>query len=200
MELNRRGFLGVASAGVAAGFVGTTRAAPVLLEIPDTGWKLWIDREARYLDDRIFLPSDVNLATLPVNPPTGGWNTLDTAGALTVTLPTTVEEHLWGKFGERPYTADEYRYAETDPVPQNGAYRGVSWWYRSIDIPAAARGKRVMLHVRGARMRAEIQSARDPHHQSRRALRLARFNNDAMGGRQALPVARLWRARSRPDA
>jgi len=156
MELNRRGFLGVASAGVAAGFVGTTHAAPVLLEIPDTGWKLWIDREARYLDDRIFLPSDVNLATLPVNPPTGGWNTLDTAGALTVTLPTTVEEHLWGKFGERPYTADEYRYAETDPVPQNGAYRGVSWWYRSIDIPVAARGKRVMLHIRGARMRAEI--------------------------------------------
>jgi hypothetical protein len=156
MELNRRGFLGVASAGVAAGFVGTTHAAPVVLEIPDTGWKLWIDREARYLDDRIFLPSDVNLATLPVNPPTGGWNTLDTAGALTVTLPTTVEEHLWGKFGERPYTADEYRYAETDPVPQNGAYRGVSWWYRSIDIPAAAPGKRVMLHIRGARMRAEI--------------------------------------------
>jgi hypothetical protein len=156
MELDRRGFLGVAGAGMAAGFVGTTHAAPVLLGIPDSGWKLWIDRAARYLDDRIFLPSDVDLPTLPVNPPTGGWGTLDTARALTVTLPTTVEEHLWGAFGERPYTADEYRYAEDDPVPQNGAYRGVSWWYRSIDIPAAVRGKRVMLHLRGARMRAEI--------------------------------------------
>jgi len=156
LELDRRGFLGVAGAGMAAGFVGTTHAAPVLLDIPDSGWKLWIDRAARYLDDRIFLPSDVDLAALPVNPPTGGWGTLDKAGALTVTLPTTVEEHLWGAFGERPYTADEYRYAEDDPVPQNGAYRGVSWWYRSIDIPAAARGKRVMLHLRGARMRAEI--------------------------------------------
>lgn len=156
MELNRRGFMGVASAGVAAGFVGTTHAAPVLLDVPDTGWKLWIDHEARYLDDRIYLPSQVDLAALPVNPPTGGWGALDIAKALTVTLPTTVEEHWWGKFGERPYTADEYRYAEDDPVPQNGAYRGVSWWYRSIDIPAAARGKRVMLHIRGARMRAEI--------------------------------------------
>ncbi len=156
MELNRRGFMGAASAGVAAGFVGTTHAAPVLLEIPDTGWKLWIDRAARYLDDRIYLPSEADLAALPVNPPTGGWDTLANADALTVTLPTTVEEHWWGKFGERPYTADEYRYAETDPVPQNGAYRGVSWWYCSIDIPAAARGKRVMLHIRGARMRAEI--------------------------------------------
>jgi hypothetical protein len=156
MELDRRGFLGVAGAGMAAGFVGTTHAAPVLLDIPDTGWNLWIDRAARYLDDRIHLPSEVDLATLPVNPPTGGWSTLDTASALKITLPTTVEEHLWGAFGERPYTADEYRYAEDDPVPQNGAYRGVSWWYRSIDIPAAARGKRVMLHLRGARMRAEI--------------------------------------------
>jgi hypothetical protein len=156
MELDRRGFLGVAGAGMAVGFVGTTHAAPVLLDIPDTGWNLWIDRAARYLDDRIHLPSEVDLAALPVNPPTGGWSTLDTASALKITLPTTVEEHLWGAFGERPYTADEYRYAEDDPVPQNGAYRGVSWWYRSIDIPAAARGKRVMLHLRGARMRAEI--------------------------------------------
>ncbi|MGN6819541.1 MAG: sugar-binding domain-containing protein [Sphingomonas sp.] len=157
MELDRRGFLGVAAGvGMAAGFVGTTHAAPVLLEVPDGGWKLWLDREARYLDDRIFLPSEVDLAALPVNPPTGGWPVLAAAKALNVILPTTVEEHCWGAFGERPYTADEYRYAEDDPVPQNGAYRGVSWWYRDIDIPAAARGKRVMLHLRGARMRAEI--------------------------------------------
>jgi hypothetical protein len=156
MQLNRRGFMGVASAGVAAGFVGTTHAAPVLLDVPDTGWSLWIDHAAPYLDDRIYLPSQVDLPALPVNPPTGGWEALDTVKALTVTLPTTVEEHWWGKFGERPYTADEYRYAEDDPVPQNGAYRGVSWWYRSVDIPAAARGKRVMLHIRGARLRAEV--------------------------------------------
>lgn len=156
MTLDRREFLGAAGAGLAASFAGMTQAAPMLMDIPDSGWKLWLDRRARYLEDRIFLPSEVDLAALPVNPPTGGWPTLAAAAALNVTLPTTVEEHFWGTTGERPYTADEYRYAEDDPVPQNGAYRGVSWWYRAIDIPAAARGKRVMLHLRGARMRAEI--------------------------------------------
>jgi beta-galactosidase len=75
---------------------------------------------------------------------------------LTVDLPTTVEQHLWGKFGTRPYGADEYRYAEDDDVPRYGAYKGVSWWSKSIDIPAAAKGKRVMLNLRGARLRAEV--------------------------------------------
>jgi hypothetical protein len=156
VTLSRRGFLGAAGGGIAASFVASTHAAPVLLDVPDTGWRLWIDREAAYRDDPLYLPSQVDLAKLPVNPPTGGWQALDDAASRIVTLPTTVEEHFWGAFGTRPYTADEYRYAEDDPVPQNGAYRGVSWWSRSIDIPAAARGQRVLLHIRGARLRAEI--------------------------------------------
>jgi hypothetical protein len=41
-------------------------------------------------------------------------------------------------------------------VPQNGAYFGVSWWTRTIDIPATMRGKRIFLHIRGARLRAEV--------------------------------------------
>ncbi len=155
-SITRRTFLGTASAGVAIGFIPSTHAAPVLAEVPDQGWRLWIDRDARYADDRIYLPAQVDLAALAVNPPTGGWEALWKAESLAVTLPTTVEEHLWGTFGERPYTGDEYRYAEDDAVPQNGAYRGVSWWYRSIDIPAGAAGKRVMLHIRGARLRAEV--------------------------------------------
>ncbi|MEZ0243719.1 MAG: sugar-binding domain-containing protein [Sphingomonas sp.] len=155
-RISRRELLGAGAAGAAIAFIPSTHAAPVLAEVPDTGWRLWIDRDAAYLTDRIFLPSQVNLATLPLNPPTGGWENLWKAGALTVTLPTTVEEHHWGDFGLRPYTGDEYRYAEDDAVPQNGAYRGVSWWYRQIEIPASAQGKRVMLHIRGARLRAEV--------------------------------------------
>ncbi len=95
-----------------------------------------------------------------MNPPTGGWDALyvthDGDEFATVTLPTTVEQHFWGKFGERPYTPDEYRYAADDPVPQNGAYAGVSWWWKEIDIPAAMQGQRIFLHIRGARMRAEV--------------------------------------------
>lgn len=154
--VSRRTFLAVTGAGAALPFIPSTHAAPVLGEIPDDGWRLWIDRDATYKDDRIYLPSEVDLAKLPVNPPSGGWDMLWRVEAPAVTLPTTVEEHFWGALGQRPYTGDEYRYAEDDPVPQNGAYRGVSWWYREIDIPAVAKGRRVLLHIRGARLRAEV--------------------------------------------
>ncbi|WP_199192947.1 sugar-binding domain-containing protein [Allosphingosinicella deserti] len=155
-DISRRTFLGAAGIGLSAAFIPSVHAAPVLAPVPDEGWKLWIDRAADYAGDRLYLPDEVDLAALPVNPPSGGWDALWEAQALDVTLPATVEEHSWGAFGLRPYTGDEYRYAEDDPVPQNGAYRGVSWWYRRIDIPASAAGKRVLLHLRGARLRAEI--------------------------------------------
>jgi hypothetical protein len=136
--------------------------------IPDAGWRLWVDREAQWKEDEIFLPEDVTQDAegavsgkgkpLPVNAPTGGWGVLAGAPAesLAVTLPGTVEQHFWGKFGSRPYTPEEYRYAADDPVPQNGAYFGVSWWWREIEIPASMQGKRIFLHVRGAHLRAEV--------------------------------------------
>jgi beta-galactosidase len=73
-----------------------------------------------------------------------------------------VEQHFWGKYGAgadgkpRSYTPDEYRYAADDQGPRNGAYFGVSWWWREIKIPAEMQGKRIFLHVRGARLRAEV--------------------------------------------
>jgi beta-galactosidase len=137
--------------------------------IPDDGWQLWVDQQAEWKNDAIFLPEDVrpggpgDIATLPVHAPTDGWEVLSAApGPIPVTLPGTVEQHFWGSFGAgedgrpRSYTPDEYRYAADDPVPQNGAYFGVSWWWRKIDIPAAMKGKRIFLHVRGAHLRAEV--------------------------------------------
>jgi beta-galactosidase len=161
-SLTRRTFLQAAAAAtVATQFKSApAQASPAYPEngilIPDDGWTLWIDEHARWQDDAIFLPDDVNLTTLPVNPPTGGWSVLTPAAGKQVILPATVEQHFWGKYTHRPYTPDEYRYAATDPIPQNGAYYGVSWWHRSIDIPAAMRGKRIFLNVRGARLRAEV--------------------------------------------
>ncbi|WP_395651249.1 sugar-binding domain-containing protein, partial [Brevundimonas sp.] len=147
----------MATAGASAAMPNIAKATDrVSLAIPDEGWSLWIDEAAAWRDDAIHLPSTVDLTTLPVNPPTGGWSSLRSASALNVDLPTTVEQHLWGKFGTRPYGADEYRYAETDDVPQYGAYKGVSWWSKAIDIPAEAAGRRVMLNLRGARLRAEV--------------------------------------------
>ena len=128
--------------------------------IPDDGWLLSTDRAAQWEDDEIFLPNDVELSKLPENSPTEGWNALYTRKpgehCLSVNLPATVEQNFWGKYGKRAYTPEEYRYAADDPVPQNGAYRGVSWFYRTIDISFSVSGKRLLLHIRGARMRAEV--------------------------------------------
>ena len=158
MRVDRRSFLAAGGLGVAASLAPNLANAAETdpLAIPDEGWSLWIDTAAPWKDDVLHLPSAVDLRSLPVNPPTGGWASLDSADALSVDLPTTVEQHLWGKFGERPYGADEYRYAEDDDVPHYGAYKGVSWWSKGIDIPAAPRGRRVMLNLRGARLRAEV--------------------------------------------
>ncbi len=186
--MNRREFLqSTAGVAVAAGVVrglsvaaqGAGHAAAEAWPengtlIPDEGWRLWVDRSAEWKQDAIFLPEDVTRDAdgvvmgggkpLPVNAPTGGWGVLAGAaqGSIPVTLPGTVEQHFWGKFGAgadgkpRPYLPEEYRYAPDDPVPQNGAYFGVSWWWRKIEIPAEMAGKRIFLHVRGAHLRAEV--------------------------------------------
>lgn len=158
MRIDRRCFLttslGVAAATSLTPAVGAT--AESSMAIPDDGWRLWIDQGAAWKDDVIHLPGAFELSKLPVNPPTGGWGALASSEAISVKLPTTVEEHFWGQFGTRPYGPDEYRYAEDDDVPRYGAYKGVSWWTRSIDIPASAKGRRVLLNIRGARLRAEV--------------------------------------------
>ena len=128
--------------------------------IEDRGWSLWLDHVADWEGDEIFLPGEFELGRLNVNPPTGGWQSLyerkSGDGFASVDLPATVEQLFWGHAGKQPYSPDEYRYAADDPVPQNGAYRGVSWFWRFIDIPASMTGKRILLQVRSARMRAEV--------------------------------------------
>jgi hypothetical protein len=172
-RVSRRAFLGTAAAATIATqmkFAGAQSAAHTDAWpengtlIPDEGWRLWVDEKAAWKNDAIFLPEDVTRDAsgvllgkgepLPVNAPTGGWGVIQEG--IAVTLPSTVEQHCWGKFGLRPYAPDEYSYASSDPVPQNGAYLGVSWWTREIEIPASMAGKRIFLHIRGAHLRAEV--------------------------------------------
>jgi len=161
---SRREFLqGSAAALVAPHFPLSARGEPRadaahdadFFAIPDTGWRLWPDQKAEWKNDTIYLPEDVHLANLPVNPPTGGWEVLSASQGIPVTLPCTVEQYYWGLQGMRPYK-DEYRFETADDEVKNGAYYGVSWWWRSIQIPAAFAGKRIFLRVRGARQRAEV--------------------------------------------
>ncbi len=130
--------------------------AQITRHVPDEGWHLWLDTSAQWMSDSIYLPGDVDLSTLPVNGPTGGWRALQEARAISVTLPATVEQYCWGKSGYRPYKNGEYAYEQEDPTVLNGSYRGVSWWWRDIDVPRSMKGKQVTLHMRGARLRAEV--------------------------------------------
>ncbi len=126
-----------------------------VIRIPDEGWRLWPDTAATWKDDQIFLPDEVDLSLLPVNPPTGGWQVLTPATGIPVTLPATVEQYYWGEFGLKPYHEAYYFEREDDGV-MNGNYPGVSWWWKEIDIPSTFHGKNVFLFIRGARLRAEV--------------------------------------------
>jgi hypothetical protein len=101
------------------------------------GWKLWQDKDAAWENDELFLPP-VDLAKLPVNPPTGGWQALDSTNAMTVLVPGTVEQYL-----------------QKIPGPE-GDLKGVSWWWRTVRAPASQSPRRFLLKFESVRMRAEV--------------------------------------------
>lgn len=140
---------------LAACLLALTGLAPAQTDISRSGWRLWLDRKAAWKDDALYLPSEVNLPKLPVNPPTGGWGVLTASEGIPVTLPTTVEEHYWGKLGTRPYNGFE---AQRGPGTsfENGNYLGVSWWWRNVSVPRYRPGQRAVVTFRGARLRAEV--------------------------------------------
>jgi beta-galactosidase len=78
MRVDRRSFLAAGGLGVAAGLAPALANAAETdpLAVADEGWSLWIDQAAAWKDDDIHLPGRFDLATLPVNPPTGGWGAL----------------------------------------------------------------------------------------------------------------------------
>ncbi|MCW3092953.1 MAG: glycoside hydrolase [Ferruginibacter sp.] len=124
-------------------------------DISVSGWRLWPDSAAKWKDDKLYLPNEVNIPALPVNMPTGGWQALNDKQGIPVKLPSTVEEHYWGKFGTRPYTKNEAQRGAGTSF-QNGNYPGVSWWWRQVNVPDFKAGQHVAVSFRGARLRAEV--------------------------------------------
>jgi hypothetical protein len=118
----------------------------------DTGWRLWLDRQAAWRDDPIYLPEDVDLKKLPVNPPTGGWAALSDDAGIAVSLPATVEQFYFGKPPAR--TAASTKPSEI--VSAEGNYLGVSWWYRPFVAPALTQGQRLVFYFPAGRLRSEV--------------------------------------------
>jgi beta-galactosidase len=127
---------------------GTGAPGSVVL---NDSWRLWLDNKAEWQNDKLFLPDEVNLAAMPANSPTGGWETLNDQMGISVTLPGTVEEHYWGQAplpvaGSRPQ----------DVLGLSSPYKGVSWWYRTFSPPDLKSGERLIFSFPGARLRAEV--------------------------------------------
>jgi beta-galactosidase len=118
----------------------------------DRGWRLWLDPKAAWQDDAIYLPEDVDLQRMAVNPPTGGWSALNDSAGIGVSLPATVEEFYFGKAPAR--SANSTR--PGDIVAAEGNYLGVSWWYRPFTTPALRPGERLIFYFPAGRLRSEV--------------------------------------------
>ncbi|HLP02924.1 MAG TPA: PA14 domain-containing protein, partial [Opitutaceae bacterium] len=112
-------------------------AERIVVDLSGPGWHLWRDTDAEWRDDTLHFPAPP-LEQLPVNPPTGGWEGAIVRDALPVAVPGTVEQYL-----------------QTVPGP-DGDLTGVSWWTRSLEIPAASGPRRVLLRFEAVRERAEV--------------------------------------------
>ncbi|MEI6751868.1 MAG: PA14 domain-containing protein [Paludibacter sp.] len=106
-------------------------------DLSGSGWKLLRDKDAKWKDDPFFLPP-VNVALLPFNIPSGGWNSLNSPAAKDVSIPGTAEQYLQQKSGP------------------DSVILGVTWWYRSLSIPKVATGTKILLRFEGTRYRSEI--------------------------------------------
>lgn len=104
-------------------------------------WKLWLDDKAEWVNDQLFI-QQVPLSSLPVNKPGCGWKQLWDGRGKGISLPANVEEHFWERNG--------------NGYGISGNYKGVSWFFAPVNVPASFKGSKVQLHFESARLRAEI--------------------------------------------
>jgi hypothetical protein len=90
-----------------------TLLAREVLDLSNEKWLLNLDPQAAWVNDTLYLPGQWSLTTLPVHPPTFGWEPAYHSGQA-VSIPATVEGHLWGYNGST--------------FGVTGNYVGVSWF------------------------------------------------------------------------
>lgn len=132
-------FSGFAAALVAGCAMFSAQSASLRQEISldGPGWRVWLDEKAQWQNDTLYAPGEVPaLEKLPISPPTGGWEVPSRQGIAAAT-PTCVEQ----------------LFAKGDPGYQ---YHGVSWFVKTVNIPAGWQGKTVRLDIARARLRLEV--------------------------------------------
>ena len=112
-----------------------------IINLSNNEWTISLDKKAEWEYDRLFAPP-VDITKLPINIPTGGWGALDKFPQKKAHLPATVEQYFWGENGNTYGSA--------------GNYLGVSWFSTKVTIPKELKGKRLILNVENARLRAEV--------------------------------------------
>lgn len=108
-------------------------------DISTKEWHLWLDKNADWKNDALYLPFS-DLSKIQIHSPTGGWDVLE-KGKI-VNLPAVVEQYFWGTNGSK--------YGVT------GNYVGVSWFYSTMNIPENFKNRRIVLQFESVRMRAEV--------------------------------------------
>ena len=131
--------LGLAFIGFPA--LAAASAGRESLDLSGRDWSITLDFDAVWENEDLHLPP-VDVSTLPVRIPTGGWALLERPQVRGVHLPATVEEYLWGWNGET--------------FGVTGNYVGVSWFETEVDIPADWQGRRVSIDFEAVRFRAEV--------------------------------------------
>ena len=107
------------------------------IDLSGPGWRLLQDKDAAWENDPLFLPP-VQLSKLPTNAPTQGWESLTDKAGVAVSVPGTAEEYLGDGGGP------------------SSDVKGVTWWYRQVQVPAEASHRRMLLKFESTRQRAEI--------------------------------------------
>ena len=116
-------------------------AERTIIDLSQFNWGLFRDFDAEWIHDDIWLPP-VNIASLPVNPPSCGWEALNRNIEKTVHLPATVEEYFWSD--------------NDNPAGTAGDFRGVSWWVTTVNLNRELQGKRIFLDFESVHLRAEV--------------------------------------------
>ena len=90
---------------VFSGMMQANAQSNATIELSQNNWSLWLDTAAKWQQDKLYAPP-VKLSDVPVNIPTGGWQSLDNNSkngnsassrlyVNNIHLPATVEEYFW---------------------------------------------------------------------------------------------------------